>query len=654
MQPGNSIPDNQPYYGPGPNEMMVPAGVPVQTQPVTLPQRAMMAVESFANNPGDFLLSFAASTATFIAVKAVLLTVLSATVPLLATSLIAAMLTSGGIAMAKAAKEEGELREQRLQDFQANGFPPTQAELEAALKVDSEAIWRAGAKHAFTSGIVGAAFGFWLNPELPTEISPTEPDKSYADFKEKLMDSYADKEAYNYEQPDGLGAYKLTEAQLVELGYYPVDDTPNVNDWKNESWGTEEGKPQNKAEFIASVELQDGIYGEWMDKKFEGWKPQIEEAYLTDYLNQEVNGTKITPDRLYAGLHQYGFGEIAEDGSIEGGFGEYLTEGGLDDDRQTRSMNQYLEQFGNYQLPDNLQLEATNAELETTEAERKERGAEPAPTVSGGDGAGRTEANARGEGGGDASVSGGAALEEDGVSAHPAAYNKDAIGEVKYVSTDEELAEFNKRWAANASGNTQNATITTPIEPLKTLVEVPSNAQMDENGMVAVLGDKGENVYIPAEQVKAWNEDGSARRYWIGPGVDPDGYMATGVVQKFDFRMASPEDQAHIAEIDKMIAEQNGGSVPDQSENTIVQAVVKEPMMVNSPLASHVIEEPKSFVDRLFELPKEPDNYVEKPEPRYKWVQQIDTAPTESQLEAMKEREARNLSDDLKPSKSPW
>ena len=170
--------------------------------------------------------------------------------------------------------------------------------------------------------------------------------KTYEDFLEDLgaRESNGDYQAVN--SFGYLGKYQFGYIALTDIGYY------NNNGWtgKDGIW--------SKDDFLNSPKIQEKAIREFQEKNWE----YIKSFGLDKYINENINGTRITPSALLAGYHLKGIGknskyceEHKDDRDIEKykGLRAYLESKGEIDgsDGYNTNISEYIKKFAGYKTP---------------------------------------------------------------------------------------------------------------------------------------------------------------------------------------------------------------------------------------------------------------------------------------------------------------
>lgn len=124
----------------------------------------------------------------------------------------------------------------------------------------------------------------------------------YQEFLDKLAkeESKNNPGAYFPERGGYLGLYQMSEAALVDAGYYIQDDTPNINDWEG-TWTGRDGI-DNKEDFLANAQAQTNAVTAY-HRKLWGY---VQDMGLDDLVGEEQQGVTVTQSGLLAGAHLLG------------------------------------------------------------------------------------------------------------------------------------------------------------------------------------------------------------------------------------------------------------------------------------------------------------------------------------------------------------
>jgi integrating conjugative element protein (TIGR03758 family) len=130
-----------------------------------------------------------------------------------------------------------------------------------------------------------------------------------------------------------LGLYQMSEAALIDAGYYKPDGTAN-NDWRGQ-WTGKDGI-YSAEDYLNSVAAQNNAIQAYHQKL---WS-YIEAEGLDQLVGQTVDGVQVTPAALLAGAHLIGAQGLANCLS---------TATGCADGNGTKAMS-YMALFGGYDV----------------------------------------------------------------------------------------------------------------------------------------------------------------------------------------------------------------------------------------------------------------------------------------------------------------
>ncbi|KKR02934.1 MAG: hypothetical protein UT30_C0044G0005 [Candidatus Uhrbacteria bacterium GW2011_GWF2_39_13] len=165
-------------------------------------------------------------------------------------------------------------------------------------------------------------------------------NNTYQDFKEALGQRESGGNYYAENQLHFIGKYQWGEASLHDIGFY-TDTNYYDNDW-NGTWSGK-GGIYSKQDFLESETYQEQVMDEWGMKLWTYIK-----SYGGDkYIGKTINGIEITQSGLIAAAHLVG--------AFQGGLKTYLQSNGqtIPRDGNNVSIEEYLEQFGGYDITEN-------------------------------------------------------------------------------------------------------------------------------------------------------------------------------------------------------------------------------------------------------------------------------------------------------------
>jgi hypothetical protein len=133
------------------------------------------------------------------------------------------------------------------------------------------------------------------------------------------------------------GWYQMSEAAMIDAGYYRRDGTPNTNDWNPANFTGKNGI-NSIADFLASPDKQTQAITDYNQKQ---WS-YITAMGLDKAIGRTVNGILITESGLLAGAHLVGVG----------GLQQFINSNGsiVPVDGNRTPITKYIKEFGGFAL----------------------------------------------------------------------------------------------------------------------------------------------------------------------------------------------------------------------------------------------------------------------------------------------------------------
>ena len=132
------------------------------------------------------------------------------------------------------------------------------------------------------------------------------------------------------------GKYQMGEMALIDCGYYKKPSKNYNNDWSGEFLGKDGVK--SIQDFLNSPQSQENAIRAYIKKQ---WR-YLKAFGAHKYLNQIINGYKITESGLLAGAHLKGVGSVLN----------YLSSNGKNNSKDAfgTSIEEYIKRFAGYNV----------------------------------------------------------------------------------------------------------------------------------------------------------------------------------------------------------------------------------------------------------------------------------------------------------------